>query len=337
MNQKIVNLRCLAIILIVLGHSIIIYDHTFDLLKTEVEMPVFETMKHWISFIQLKLFFSISGFLMYYRVSKWKDMPLKNVMSGYKGFIKNKILRLLFPYTFICFCWMNPVKILLGVPEYEFGIKLFLEQLVFMECGHLCFLPCLFFIFIISFPLFAIICNKVSWHLSVLIIILFIWYSCSMPHIMQLENVKYYFLFFYVGYLINYLQECSPPPRQDWFKENIIGSSIFYFILLCILIMVGIIIWMKTSIGFDVYLSVVILIGLYMFVPSKRLYIVDEISNKSYGIYLFHSPMIYITAYLCPNINPWLMLFLNFFAFGFVAYSISKLIMQSKYKYLIGS
>lgn len=67
MNQQIVNLRGIAILMVILGHSIIIYDSTFDLLSTDVAMPLFETLKHWISFAQMKLFISISGFLLAYK------------------------------------------------------------------------------------------------------------------------------------------------------------------------------------------------------------------------------------------------------------------------------
>ena len=70
MNQQIINLRAFAIIMVVLGHSIIIYDNTFDLLTSDVKMPMFETLKHYISFIQMKLFISISGFLLAYRCMK---------------------------------------------------------------------------------------------------------------------------------------------------------------------------------------------------------------------------------------------------------------------------
>ncbi len=74
MNQQIVNLRGLAILLVVLGHSIIIYDSTFGLLTTDVQMPLFETVKHIVSFVQMKLFISISGFLLAYKCLKPKDL-----------------------------------------------------------------------------------------------------------------------------------------------------------------------------------------------------------------------------------------------------------------------
>lgn len=78
MNQQIINLRAFAITLIVLGHSIIIYDKTFNLFSTDIEMPLFEIIKHVISFIQLKLFFAISGFLLYYKTKQWSQ---KNIVK----------------------------------------------------------------------------------------------------------------------------------------------------------------------------------------------------------------------------------------------------------------
>ena len=70
--------------------------------------------------------------------------------------------------------------------------------------------------------------------------------------------------------------------------------------------------------------------------PSFRNNILDEISNRSYGLYLFHSPLIYITATLCPNINPWFMLIINFIVLGVIAYFITMWLSNSKLKFIIG-
>lgn len=70
MNQQIIIIRGIAILLVVIGHSIIIYDTRFELLSSEIQYPFFETLKHWISFVQMKLFISISGFLLAYKCLK---------------------------------------------------------------------------------------------------------------------------------------------------------------------------------------------------------------------------------------------------------------------------
>lgn len=117
MNQRIVNLRALAIILIVLGHSIIIYDRSFDLLKSDIAMPMFETVKHFISFIQLKLFFSISGFLMFYKINNYDNTSLSVSLKSVVQFFGDKFYRLLVPFFCVCVIWMDPIKIILGVKD----------------------------------------------------------------------------------------------------------------------------------------------------------------------------------------------------------------------------
>ena len=125
--------------------------------------------------------------------------------------------------------------------------------------------------------------------------------------------------------------------RQVYSKRMILFNKRFIqlVILICIII-IGYVIKLITSIGFDIYLSIVVLLFLYKFIPSFNNKIINNISKRSYGLYLFHSPMIYITAVLCPDINPWLMLFINFVCFGFVAYLITVALSKSKLKFIIG-
>ncbi len=88
-NTKIVNIRALAIILVVLGHSIILYSSQWDLYETINQVPVLDNMKRIIDVIQMPLFFSISGFLFCYS---------KNKKINFFAFFKNKFFRLLIPY-----------------------------------------------------------------------------------------------------------------------------------------------------------------------------------------------------------------------------------------------
>lgn len=69
-NTKIVNIRALAIILVVLGHSIILYSSKWDLYETINQVPILDNMKRIIDIIQTSLFFSISGYLFYYSLNK---------------------------------------------------------------------------------------------------------------------------------------------------------------------------------------------------------------------------------------------------------------------------
>lgn len=327
MNQQIVNLRGIAILMVVLGHSIIIYDSTFELLKSEVQMPMFETLKHWISFVQMKLFISISGFLLAY-----KCLNTSKIAIGGGNFASNKAYRLLIPYICVLLVYNNPLKYLLGIPGYGDPKTFISEQLIGMNCAHLWYLPCLFLLMIIGYPIFCW-AGKVLWRqLLIFVVSLGVnYFSGRFPGYFQVNEVGYYFLFFHLGYLVNWSRQLYPDQLNLLKKGQVMAP------LILIAIVAGCVIRLATSIGFEVYLSILVLLLLYALMPSFNNSLINEISKKSYGLYLFHSPLIYITAIYTPNMNPWLMLFVNFFCFGGIAYMITLLLNRSKLKFIIGT
>lgn len=140
-EYKIDNLRAIAILLVVLGHSIIIYDPNWGLISSDVECLPFMYLKKVINLVQMPLFFSLSGFC--YGLSKNQTFN--------KKMLQNKFMRILLPYFFICFLYMDPIKIGLGVPGYDFSLEMLLQQMVlFVNNGHLWYLPALFLMFVAS-------------------------------------------------------------------------------------------------------------------------------------------------------------------------------------------
>lgn len=93
---KIVNLRALAIIIVVIGHSIILYSHKWGLYSTIYNVRFLDILKDWINLIQMPLFLSISGFLFARSYKKYK----------FKAFVMKKAKRLLIPYVF-CRCILD--------------------------------------------------------------------------------------------------------------------------------------------------------------------------------------------------------------------------------------
>lgn len=143
-NLKVVNIRAIAIIIVVLGHSIILYSLYWDVYQTVNKVYAFEVLKNIINIIQMPLFFSLSDYLFYKTMGKKKTLF---------NFINIKFKRLIIPFIAIALFWMIPIKCLLNYPNYT--DKKFLEilQLLFSlsDSGHLWYLPTLFFIFIIMF------------------------------------------------------------------------------------------------------------------------------------------------------------------------------------------
>ena len=68
MNSNIITLRAFAIIIVVLGHSIILYDPSWTWYVPGQECPFFAGLKKIINVIQMPLFFSLSGYLFYYTI-----------------------------------------------------------------------------------------------------------------------------------------------------------------------------------------------------------------------------------------------------------------------------
>jgi peptidoglycan/LPS O-acetylase OafA/YrhL len=77
-------------------------------------------------------------------------------------------------------------------------------------------------------------------------------------------------------------------------------------------------------------------VNAYGAMPEKTCDIVEKVDRNSFGVYLFHSPLIYITFANIPNANPVIVVFINLVAFGAVAYGLTELIRRTKLKVLIG-
>lgn len=145
-NYKIANLRALAIIVVVLGHSIILYSDAWSLMPTSVHCEIFNKTKWVIDRFQMELYFMISGYLMWFSVKK--TLP-------FIEFAKKKALRLLIPYVAFGLCWMLPIKYALQIPTVQ---NLNIIQIIGrffggIDNGHLWFLYTLFLLMIVLFPL----------------------------------------------------------------------------------------------------------------------------------------------------------------------------------------
>ena len=143
-NGKIDNIRALAIFLVVFGHSIILYQTSWTLFETSIQVPLLDTIKRIIDLIQMPLFICVSGYLAYNSRDQHTFTTLLN----------KRVHRLLVPYYLISLLWLLPLRFLVGYSGYK-G-RSFID--VFIHCiicgedpGHLWFLPFLFGSFVVFF------------------------------------------------------------------------------------------------------------------------------------------------------------------------------------------
>lgn len=331
MDLRIINLRAIAILIVVLGHSIILYDPSWGLYHSDIVMPLFEFVKqHLINPIQMPIFFFISGFLFYRSVNERAQL-------SFGKFFRSKFFRLIIPYYSIAILWMNPIKLCVKSPGYEdgFGFSDIARQLLFSgHLGHLWYLPtllgCFFIVFLSVSVLYKYIARGCYTYFISLLFALFLCIHLFSNHISSffcLSYIAHYLVFFFAGYCFYYglLVFHTILTRKETKYLCIIGlvfSSVFVFCFSEILRPLCI---------------VLLLIGAYMIIPNKTNTISRSISDKSFGIYLFHSPFIYLTFTYFANLNPWLVLLINFVLFGGLSYLISILISKSNFKYIIGA
>ena len=69
-REDIVNIRAIAIMLVALGHSIILYSSAWNLYETTVNAPVLDHLKNVINMVQMPLFFSVSGFCLVFTLAR---------------------------------------------------------------------------------------------------------------------------------------------------------------------------------------------------------------------------------------------------------------------------
>lgn len=141
--NEIVTLRAIAIVLVVFGHSIILYSSSWNLFQSGNQVPILDMLKQWINLIQMPLFLSVSGFLFQASYKKHNIYTL----------LKQKSLRLLIPYIFFYFVWLLPIRSFLNFGQYDkLSLKLiFSGFLLGKDNGHLWYLPCLFLCFCVAY------------------------------------------------------------------------------------------------------------------------------------------------------------------------------------------
>ena len=135
-NYKIDILRVIAIILVVFGHSIILYSKDWGLYHSIYEVPVLDYLKRIINVVQMPLFFMLSGYLL--------NKEVKNKITL---FLFKKTCRLLIPYILVGFFWLLPIRYLVGYSGYRgtfFLKRYFTDIILARNNGHLWFLISLF-------------------------------------------------------------------------------------------------------------------------------------------------------------------------------------------------
>lgn len=318
MNSKISNLRVFATFVVVLGHSIIIFDPGWAAMygyAHDYQSPFWVLVKKVINLFQMELFFMISGFCFWYTLKKGKSTI---------AILKDKTVRLLVPFVCVALLWTVPLRYLAQYPRYEYSslITNLFNAVSLSDSGHLWFLPVLFGAFMLGLMLYR--CCK---HRFVAVVVpLALYFFSPIIGIYYFALLFKYVVFFCIGMILN--QILSEQSRSS--------CKLLIVIMVVGLMAVGCSAINALHICLKLLVSLAIVLFFYLIVPSTEIAPVRFFDRYSYGIYLFHSPVLYIGmcywAFLPPPIYISLQLVLSIS----ISILIASLLRKSKLKFIIG-
>lgn len=297
MNYKISNLRAFAILTVVIGHSIILYSSEWTIYETSRECVLLDSVKAVINLYQMQLFFLISGFL-FHGTNK------KNI--NFKEILTKKFQRLIMPYFIFGLLWMIPIKAFVNCPGYNITqindvIRIIGNLITGQSNGHLWFLYSLFSVFVLE-----LFCCKLTreskWaNLVLLFVFLLLSHVFRCPDYLNLPATLMYVPWFHLGYFLSMTKD------DRWQYSFVIifaAISLLYH-------------------NMAIIYSMLIVLCIYYAMPDCYNRVSAFIDRHSFGVYLLHSPLIYITFTYFAESNPIIVTAINFFVFGTIALVLS--------------
>jgi fucose 4-O-acetylase-like acetyltransferase len=330
-DYRIVRMRAFAILVVMFGHSIILYNSSWNLYSTDVVSPLLDVTKDIINTFQMPLFLAISGYCFYLSLSKKNMWNFDGIFKG----LKNKFSHLILPFFLIALFYMIPMRMFCHYANWK-GMNYFqivLQVILGKDSGHLWFLPTLFYIFVFSY----FVLSKVKdIRMDVFICtgaLLLMLASSKVPVILFVNYFASSLYWFLLGFFINkyIISKYTLTVRGHIFYLLFAVCCVF---LLCVVLFVKNpymhLLLEKTVISILLFLSFVI-------IPNEKCNsATKQISDLSMGMYLLHSPLIYITFATIPNAAPIYVTCLNFVVFGIVSIIFSYVIKKSKIRMLMG-
>lgn len=328
---RIDNIRACAILLVVFGHSIIIYSSSWNLYSSVVAVPVLDAVKQLINIAQMPLFFSVAGYLF---VGTMRRKTFVQILS-------DKARRLLVPYLFFSFCWLLPVRLIVGYKGYQIPLAQVVLRCIILgrDNGHLWFLITLFECFVLR-CLIKCLCDKIrsypteSAHedlsRSVSLIVAVLLLVCKVFSAPFLGGSICNYSWFMLGELI-----CS----EGRLIARVRRSPFLGFLIACVACFTAVLSLHTAGIRnqvFSLFASASIVLMAFIRMPDKHYKILSYLAGVSFGVYLIHSPLVYITYAFMPNANPLLVVFVNFFVYGSLACLATQMIKRSNARFVIG-
>lgn len=345
MSDKIEHIsiaRAIAIVLIVFGHSIIIYSGDWIYVSVVKYFPL-KVLKHYIYSFHLPLFVFVSGYLYYISSAE------KNRNERFLKLIKKKANRLLVPYLFVATIWMIPIKYIIGFHNNADVYDIYIRGILLSkDPGHLWFLLMLFNVFVLFYLLNTFILSKSSLMLSAVLIFAVGLSGQYATNLLQIQQSFGYLMYFYAGYIWarHRIFLDSFILRNNWFIIALGFTHLLFFVARSYFYIHKGKNFYANLIdkSFEIFVALAGILFIYSLclhlssktkINNSRL--ISLLEKNSLIIYLFHQPLLYI-YYLNlwnKNVPPIMVIMMCFITGLSVPLLISKVVNKSEtLKYL---
>jgi len=291
---NIIILRVIAIILVVLGHSLRNMEapnlHLFFPYYTS-EIEVF--IKNYIYSFHMPLFFFISGYVFYFINTKKE----KNYSISIE--LKKKFKRLIIPLYATSFLILLPTMFIFG----NLNISI-LKQSIFMlqmvSNDHLWFLEALFLIFILIIPISSYVKKQKIFTLIVIVGLTILLYINIPLHVSFLSILFKYLPYFVLGIITQKLNFTSTKKTYLFIGLFLLIIHFIGFLILNNFYYMDInnkyVVYVLAMLGIYAYYSLATYIS-HLEIPSSIWEKILILDNNSFSIYLFHVVVLYIILY----------------------------------------
>lgn len=313
--KEIDYLKGLAIILMILGHSIAGRNLGME------NSGICKIFYDFIYSFHMSLFFFASGFLYRY-------------YDNYFNYITKKVKRILMPYVIFCIAIILVRMMLPGFTVEEASTKEMLLSIL-LYGGTLWFLYVLFLIFLI-FPLLDKITYGWRRGGGITVLLVLIVLECILPPIelFELSDLIFYLIPFIIGRMFRLNNYYDKLKNIDHRHIYIICGILFHIVLFIACLNLDID-WLKRAIS--IIISVVGCFWVFLLIQTikcnKVKYYLTEFGNYSLQIYLFNGYFIAAIRILMKVLgihNIYILIILYFVVGLIVNYWFCKLILKNK-------
>lgn len=311
------SIKTVSMLLVVFYHSCMFFTGTWFTAATPVyDINNISVLTSWLNTFHVQTFTAMSGYLFYYlRYNKYKyRSPLKD--------IKKRALRLFLPFLSTAVVWGIPFRIIFSEQP-----NIFNNYILGKSPNQYWFLLMLFWIFIISYYLFDVIKPNIFGVVLMVMLSSYFGYLLkgSVFEMYQIRKAIQYICYYYFG---AYLCKQKYVPKT-WHCICFAAASIssyFYF-------------KQDWYIFSDAIVSVFGILMMYstitcasVFLQNKKIEsIFNNLSSASFGIYLFHQQIIYLTIPLLNGlVSPYMQILISFCISISVSYIIVKFLQKWK-------